>query len=607
MHLSQRPQRLLAAALALSFLSPIGAAASPINSAAASDSSGVWRQYLQAISRLPEAQYRGAKPHHKWRRTRHGKALVSYPTQIEHVVVIVMENRTVDNLFAGFYGFNYPGGGTFGSRMNLCNPTNTSLCGGFGPLTQYNLFCTTNCQNQVDTSMIDPTHHHVDSFWFEAQGYSLGNQVYQDNKGYETFGCPGKFCANMATGLTFVPTQQVWPYATMFAGPYSLGTSHFAGGSVGAVANNILQSNEGPSWVAHQYLLSGQSGGYTDASTAPDAMAENPGFTGEDKMMPAGGDIDTNGTYPDEEDPSSTYVGCGNPNNAEATVNMTESYKQARADEAAGMNMLPKACSDYPTIVDEAATAGYSWEYIAHNNNSIWSAPLGVKHLYKDVINGTQSSIGFQVDPDAKGFVQSLYVASPVGGYPELPNLTYITPCTGSSDHPNAQGKDDGTQWLPWLINSIAQSPNPSNWQNTVFLVTWDDWGGWFDSYQPMEQVGPVQFPFHPSPNPYNVTQDANEWGFRVPLILISPYVTSSGYVSNSPSGVGVARSQAGMTALIEDLFHLPRMATDDTTNVISLANGTTASDIGDMINLNNSPAPYVPLATQGYTGPTCK
>ena len=180
MHLSQRPQRLLAAALALSFLSPIGAAASPINSAAASDSSGVWRQYLQAISRLPEAQYRGAKPHHKWRRTRHGKALVSYPTQIEHVVVIVMENRTVDNLFDGFYNTAYPTGGTFGdaSHLNLCNPNSPTQCAGHGPLTQYNLLCAPNCAFH-DTSKIDPIHSHANSFWFEAQNWSLGDNVYR--------------------------------------------------------------------------------------------------------------------------------------------------------------------------------------------------------------------------------------------------------------------------------------------------------------------------------------------------------------------------------------------------------------------------------------------
>ncbi len=604
MHLSQRPSRLWAAALVLTFLVPISAGASPINNAAASASWGTWHQYLQAMSRLPQAHYRGAKPHHKWRRTRHGKFELSFPTQIEHVVVIVMENRSVDNLFAGFYGTNYPTGGTFGSQMNLCNPANTSQCGGFGPLKQYDLFCNSSCQTK-DKAEIDPTHHHVDSFWYEAQDYALGNVVYEDNKGYETFSCPwgSQGVCSGATGLAYVSPQQSWPYATLFAGPYSASTGGFAGGSVGAVATNVLQSNEGPSWVAHQYLISGQAGGYSDASTEPYAMAENPGFKGADAMLPAGGDIDSTGTYPDEEDASSQYVGCGNTKNAEYAVDMAESYGTARADEAAGKTTLPKACSDYPTILDEAATAGYSWEYIAHSNNSIWSAPLGVKHLYKDVINGTQSSIGFQVDPDAAAFVQGLYIAGNNGSYPELPNVTFITPCPASSDHPNGQGQDDGPRWLPWLINSIAESPNPVNWKNTVFLVTWDDWGGWFDSYQPLEQLGNNPFPFHPYPNPYNKPQDANEWGFRVPLILISPYVTSPGYVSSSPSGVGIARSQGGIVSLIEDLFNLPRMGTDDSTNV----NGAgTASDFADMISLGNSPAAYVPLNTQNYTGPTC-
>jgi phospholipase C len=608
-HISLKRLQLLAASLVLTIL-PLNARAAPVNNVAAEYSWGNWRNYLSYLNHLPRAHYPGAKPHHKRRHTRHGDVQVNYATQIEHVVVIVMENRTMDNLFDGFYGTSYPGGGTFGdsAHLDLCNPGNTAQCGGYGPLSQYNLFCpSTPCQTPgPDTAQIDPKHYHETSFWDEAQDWNLGNIVFQDGTGYEAFGCPGS-CSG-ATALSYVNPGQSWPYATLFAGPYNPTSNTFAGGSVGAIAANVLQSNEGPSFVAHQYLISGQSGGYDLRSpypgTAPYAMAENPGYNGINQFPPPPGDTDTTGTYPDEEDPSTAYMGCGSPRK-EATLDMQEDYKDAESSEKMGAGLLSSACSEYPTIFDEAAGAGFSWEYIAHSNTSIWAAPLGVRHLFSQIQNGTQTSIGYQRDPDAEKFVQNLYTPLSSGGYPELPNITFITPCVFSSDHPNPQGQDKGPGWLAWIINEIAGSPNPVNWQNTVFLVTWDDWGGWFDSYQPKEvQPGQDPWPYHPQQNAYNIPLDANEWGFRVPLIVISPYVNSAGFVSNAASNVGVARSQGGMLSFIEDTFGLARLGTDDSVNVSPPPNSS-FSDLHDMINLNNQPLPYVPLNTQGFS-PSC-
>ncbi len=60
------------------------------------------------------------------------------------------------------------------------------------------------------------------------------------------------------------------------------------------------------------------------------------------------------------------------------------------------------------------------------------------------------------------------------------------------------------------MVNVIGSS---KYWNNTVIFVTWDDWGGWYDHVQPQIY------------NPY-------ELGFRVPLIVISPYA-KPGYVSH--------------------------------------------------------------------------
>jgi hypothetical protein len=136
-------------------------------------------------------------------------------------------------------------------------------------------------------------------------------------------------------------------------------------------------------------------------------------------------------------------------------------------------------------------------------------------------------------------------------------------------------------------------------------MITWDDWGGWYDSYQPGVQGNVPPWPNHPFPNPYNQQYDANEWGFRVPFILISPYINAPGYVSNSMQGHGgiTARSQGAITAAAEDLLGLGTLNTDDYTN--GSPTGENGGDVlQDMFNFNNYYL-YNPIVGTPYQ-PTC-
>jgi len=68
---------------------------------------------------------RGAHPTHAWRRWGRIKRMITFPTPVQHVVVIVMENRTVDNLFSAYYGSNFCGpshSANCGSALDLYNP-----------------------------------------------------------------------------------------------------------------------------------------------------------------------------------------------------------------------------------------------------------------------------------------------------------------------------------------------------------------------------------------------------------------------------------------------------------------------------------------------------
>jgi phospholipase C len=96
-----------------------------------------------------------------------------------------------------------------------------------------------------------------------------------------------------------------------------------------------------------------------------------------------------------------------------------------------------------------------------------------------------------------------------------LASVSWITPDALNSDHPGTLkhapcapgGKPDdtGPSWIAGLVNAVGKS---SYWDSTALIVLWDDWGGFYDHVAPPEprnwQGGP---------------------GFRVPMLIISPYV----------------------------------------------------------------------------------
>ncbi len=248
----------------------------------------------------------------------------------------------------------------------------------------------------------------------------------------------------------------------------------------------------------------------------------------------------------------------------------------------------------YPAIVDYMASAApttspyYQWQYVAFDKTSIWSAPRAIQHLFNQYQidpDNTKAKQPFAVDPDAENFVLNVTLSISPTPNPLRPfaELTFLTPCIDESDHPNPDGVDNGPQWLAWVLNAIGGS---LDFPNTAVVVTLDDWGGYFDNYSPSP------WPFHPNPNAYNNADDPNEWGFRVPLILISPYVKKAGYISATKI------SQGAILNFIEDIFGLPSNALqgDD------LNNGT--NDLTDMLDFTNTPVPWTDLPTKFSPAP---
>lgn len=82
-----------------------------------------------------------------------------------------------------------------------------------------------------------------------------------------------------------------------------------------------------------------------------------------------------------------------------------------------------------------------------------------------------------------------------------LPNISWIIPPYADSDHPG-QSLVNGEAWTASVIDAVEASPD---WNSTAIFLTWDEYGGWYD---------------HVAPTVINKLN----YGFRVPLLVISPY-----------------------------------------------------------------------------------
>lgn len=92
-----------------------------------------------------------------------------------------------------------------------------------------------------------------------------------------------------------------------------------------------------------------------------------------------------------------------------------------------------------------------------------------------------------------------------------LPDLSWVIPNFAESDHPPAN-VTTAESFVSSVVDAVEASPD---WNSTVLYITWDDYGGFYDHVAP--------------PMTSNGTQ---QLGFRVPLLVVSPYV-KAGWIAH--------------------------------------------------------------------------
>jgi len=361
--------------------------------------------------------------------------------KIKHIVYIVQENRSFDDMFHGYPGADTADSGKVSSGATVkLSPVPLSY--------QY---------------VID---HSAAAMFAACDGTGKLPGTHCRNDGFdkeENFGGPKGV---QYPEYVYVPHSDSKPYFDM---------AH-----EGVLADRMFQSHLDESFVSHQYVIAAQAASSVD--------------------LPYG------------------LWGCsGGPSDQVQTITQNRTY---------GPTQQP--CFDYQTLGDELDKAHLSWRFYTSKfgsaqsgDGSYWSSYQAVRHIYygpdwkKDIVT-----------PNWK-FITDVRKG-------KLANFTWITPVCDDSDHVNCPG-GYGPSWVSALVNAVGES---QFWDTTAIFIQWDDWGGLYDHVRP---------PF----------EDYDGLGFRVPLLILSPYARE-GRVSH------VQYETASVLRFAEDLFGLGQLAAAD-------------------------------------------
>jgi phospholipase C len=438
----------------------------------------------------------------------------------DHIVVIFQENRTPDNLFGGAISTTLCNGqDDFEPGVYIQNwGANKNASGGK----------TCFAAHPLGPDPINPGHFH-------------GNFTDMWDSGHMDNACPKSTDFNC---YAFVQKSDVQPY-------FDIATNY-------GFANYMFQTNEGPSFPAHQFIFSGTS--------APIGINAQNNF--HDWFA---------GDNPDDGNNFGTDTGCsGDPSSQdfENGINPGGHIFDSWYDPPGFSFSFP--CYEHATLSDLLDQNHIGWKYYAPEEGSIWTAPTAISHLCGPLTPARRCS-NFQPGGTYAGNVsfEGPNNTAPVFGDIGTCNLaavSWVIPDMKWSDHPGASDNNgSGPDYVGNLVNAIGnstctnKSDGKSYWNSTAIIITWDDWGGWYDHVPPYEVL--VNNPPMQNCSGFGCGYVS---GFRVPMLVVSAYTgvlnqngTYSGYVSGNTITQGgkvfpYIHDFGSILAFIENNFGIP-------------------------------------------------
>ncbi len=356
--------------------------------------------------------------------------------KIQHVVIIMQENRSFDSYFGTYPGADgIPGlAGNPGPLPCLSDPMN----GG----------CQMPFHDTADVNVGGP--HQSDNAVADIDGGSMGGFIGQAETGMRCGGvnpncvpCNSTNLAKCVDVMGYHDGQDIpnyWTYAQNFV-----------------LQDHMFAPTTGYSLPAHLYEVSGWSAKCTNAYAPESCVSSN------DPAIPNG--------QPEYAWTDLTYLLYRH--------NVSWGYyifngTEPDCDDNAAMSCAP---------VQQGPTT-----------QGIWNPLISFTDVAQDGQLGNIQSIS------------NFYAAAKAG---TLPAVSWVIPNLNVSEHPG-EPVSAGQTYVTGLINAIMQS---SDWGSTAIFLSWDDWGGFYDSVVPP-------------------AVDAGGYGIRVPGLVISPYA-KKGYIDD--------------------------------------------------------------------------
>jgi phospholipase C len=231
---------------------------------------------------------------------------------------------------------------------------------------------------------------------------------------------------------------------------------------------------------------------------------------------------------------------------------------------------------DWPTMPELLTEHGVTWKaYQDPTSNALFNVLTYFKNFVKPQTAQQVENARLGLTP----VYPAEFAADVAAG--TLPSVSWIMPIASCCEHPATP-----PEYGEYLVSQILQilTSNPEVWQQTVFLVVYDENGGFFDHVAPVTP-GPTVTRLADVPagseyygeyvttaNPSNAAGGPpSDWygilgpvglGFRVPCLVLSPFSTGGNVISYGqgapPSSTFTPFDHTSTFKLIESVFLQP-------------------------------------------------
>jgi phospholipase C len=221
------------------------------------------------------------------------------------------------------------------------------------------------------------------------------------------------------------------------------------------------------------------------------------------------------------------------------------------------------APTELPSFFDHLTDRGVTWKVFDHG--------YGFLRLFRGHTFDVANIAGF--NDAANGFEATVRAG--------LPQVTFIEPDyieapDGNDDHAPADMMN-GQRLIAKIVRTLIEE-NPSQWAKTLFIVTYDEHGGFYDHLLPPDEIEDRQPDGSVTRRPIPPLRfGGHRLGVRVPAFVVSPYIPKG------ENGVNVSHTIFDHTTIAATILrrfcspHPPRMS----------PRADNAADLRDLLTLD--------------------